>query len=330
MKKIALSLIALLLWTLAVPALAAAPAVPNQELAFRTGPNTAYVWMGHMPQSTRLTAYEYEMGNDVVWVLVQYESGGQLYRGYTGLKRMAVNGSIPWADHLDIELNVVQAGSIYAAPSPRGAWRGSVWAGETVTVLDYEGDYAFIEYYDYDTDAPSRGYVTTETLGARYPDASLPGVPAEPNQRLSLRTGPTTSYSELYTLPESTRITAYEYEQGSGVTWVLVEFMHDGMRVRGYTGLKRMTVLGDIPWADHYYALAYLSYGCQVYAAPADDAAPRSRLNGGASVTLLEYDGDYAFIEYTNRDTGLPERGYIDADIIESACDWEWDDEYGE
>ena len=332
MKKTILCLLAAILLTVALAASAgaSASATPNQQLALRTGPNRDYVWIGTMPQTTSIRAFEFDSVNGVTWVLVEYESGGKVYRGYTGLKRMSVNGNIPWADHLEISVTARNGGTIYTAPSERAARRGALQAGDTVTLLEYENDYAFIEYYDAEEGAPSRGYVYESTIdGPGRGGASRTGVYAVPNQRLSFRTGPTTGFTELYTLPETTQITAFEYEQGSGVTWVLVEFMYNNERVRAYTGLKRMTVYGDIPWADHIYEMVYTRYGCAVYAAPSTDAAYRNRLNGGGSATVLGYDGNYAFIEYIDRDSGLPERGYVEIDAIydEGLCE---DDGYGD
>ena len=326
MRKAFSLLLALMLLSMAFGAASASvSATPNQELAFRTGPNTAYVWVGHMPQSTRIRAFEYEMGNDVTWVLVEYEDGGRVYRAYTGLKRMSVSGSIPWASHLDRTVRMLEWSSVLAAPSSRGGYRGAVNQGESVTLLDYEGGYAFIEFYDASNGAKSRGYVDAwriDDSGSGY-DVRV-GVRAEPNQKLGFRSGPNTRFTEIGTFPQSTQIVAYEYEMGNDVAWVLCEFRQDGWRVRGYTGLKRMTVQGTIPWADHLYETIYVPYGCEILAAPGTDGLYRGRLNGGAGVTLLEYDGDYAFIEYNDRDTGRAARGYIEASVVSDAYNWEY------
>jgi len=66
-------------------------------------------------------------------------------------------------------------------------------------------------------------------------------------------------------MPSSTELTAIEYEEGNGVTWVLVEFMRDGQLDRAYTGLKRMTVHGDILWADHLNEESSAACDCSVY-----------------------------------------------------------------
>lgn len=318
MKKMFLcALAALLTLALTFSACASVEATPTQRLALRTGPSLAHLWVGYMPETTPIRAFEYERGSDVVWVLVEYESEGKVHRGYLLLDRMTIQGAIPWAKNENVSINLTSRTVVYTAPSARAAQRSVLPSGEAITLLSYEGDYAYIEFYDTEGGALSRGYVDKSAVkrsggnsGART------GTYATPNQRLSLRTGPNTAYTELYTLPETTQITAYEYEKGNGVTWVLVEYMLNNERVRAYTGLKRMTVHGDIPWANHLNQAVYARYGCEVLAAPASDAAARARLNAGASVTLLEYDGSYALIEYIERNSGQPERGYVALDGI--------------
>ena len=322
MKKLLTLLLAAALLLAALPASAAVSAMPTMNLALRTGPNTKYVELYTLPQSTRITAYEYESGNDVTWVLIEYTYNGEVCRGYTGLKRMNVNGSIPWASHINETATISSGGSVLAAPNGRAAYRGRVDAGERVTLLDYEGSYAFIEFYDAANGAPSRGYVESWQLGSGggfrpgLPDWNSGGVSATPNQSLAFRTGPNTKYVELYTLPQSTRITAYEYENGNGVTWVLVEFTYEGQTVRGYTGLKRMSVNGSIPWADHIYASAWPGYTATVYAAPSFSAAYRGTVYPEDRVTLLDYDGDFAYIEFYDYANGAPSRGYVPADAL--------------
>ena len=110
-------------------------------------------------------------------------------------------------------------------------------------------------------------------------------VPATPNQKLAFRTGPNTKYVELYSLPQSTSIRAIEYEEGNGVTWVLVEFEYAGSRVRAYTGLKRMSLSGYVPYAQHDSLNRRLQMTADVYAAPDMNATVRARLSEGSTVT---------------------------------------------
>lgn len=136
---------------------ASAPATPKMRLCIRTGPNTKYVELHSLGPSAKIRAIEYEKGNGVTWVMIQYRNNGKIHRAYTGLKRMTVEGDIPWASHMDEDVRIVADGQVYSAPKDEGGWRGHLDAGDWVTLLDYEDDYAFIEFSDNGT--PSRGYV---------------------------------------------------------------------------------------------------------------------------------------------------------------------------
>ena len=140
-------------------------------------------------------------------------------------------------------------------------------------------------------------------------DLNLAGVRAIPNQKLSFRTGPNTAYGELYTVSQDTPIVALELENGNGVTWVLVEFEYMGSRVRAYTGLKRMSLTGYVPYASHDALSRHLVSDAEVYAAPDMQATVRAWLPAGMSVTFLGFEGNYCFIEYTY--AGELNRGYI-------------------
>ena len=152
--------LAALLLMLSLPALAVndgCRAWPNQKLHFRTGPNTAYTDLYVLPQSTQVYAIEYEEGNDVTWVLCEFESQGRRVRGYTGLKRFTLDRSLSWASHYNLERRVVNDGEVYAAPDDTSQVRARVRAGDRVTFLDFEGDYCFIEYRR--SGERERGYV---------------------------------------------------------------------------------------------------------------------------------------------------------------------------
>ncbi len=163
-KRLACLLLILAVCLPSLAALADVSATPNQRLFFRTGPNTKFVGIGHMPETTALTAIEYESGNGVTWVLVEYERDGKLERAYTGLKRMTVNGDIPWADHLDIEATVTSACSVYGGPGTWYMLRSGLRYGDTVTLLRFDDGFAYVEFDDADAGEPSRGWIDSACL----------------------------------------------------------------------------------------------------------------------------------------------------------------------
>ena len=139
----------------------------NQKLSFRTGPNTSYVEMFTMPQSTHVEVISKELGNDVIWVLCSFEYNGDIYYGYTGLKRFDLSPDmLPWSDFSYWGMYALYDDiDIYSAPYGEGIRCGKLIPNEMVNVLGMDGDYAFIEFYDAENEAPSRGWVDYNNLG---------------------------------------------------------------------------------------------------------------------------------------------------------------------
>ena len=163
-----LTVLALLAWLFTSSAQASFEGeyVPaNQKLSFRTGPNTRYVEMFTMPQSTHVEVVSMEMGNDVIWVLCHFEYNGHIYYGYTGLKRFDISADeLYWSDFSYLGMYTLCDTSVYSAPYDEGTRRGRLITNEMVCVLGVDGDYAFIEFYDAENEAPSRGWVDYNNL----------------------------------------------------------------------------------------------------------------------------------------------------------------------
>ena len=137
----------------------------NQRLSFRTGPNTAYVELFTMPQSTQVEVISMEEGNDVIWVLCRFRKDGNVYYGYTGLKRFNLSEhDLPWSDFRYSVAKACFEMGVYSAPYGDGVSRGRIIAGELARVLELCDGYAFIEFYDASNKAMSRGWVPHEDL----------------------------------------------------------------------------------------------------------------------------------------------------------------------
>lgn len=150
-------------------------------------------------------------------------------------------------------------------------------------------------------------------------------VTATPNQKLAMRSGPSTHYTEPGSMPQNTALTAIEYEEGSGVTWVYIEFWRDGKLDRGYTGLKRMTVNGKIPYAQHLYQTDYMDESCNVYSGPGDYYLSHYYIYDGTEVSVLRYEDGFAFIEYYDEYKDALIRGWVETYQLEGGDD----DDYG-
>ena len=150
---------------LTYPYIQGIPAVATDDLAFRTGPNTEYVWLYMYDKTNPIVAFEYENGNGVTWVLVEYEYNEKKWRAYTGLKRISVNGDLPWANHLNKTVTVSENTALYAAPSSLGGERGiSLSVYQQVTLLEYDGEYAYVELTDKRSNEKTRGYIPVWTI----------------------------------------------------------------------------------------------------------------------------------------------------------------------
>lgn len=141
-------------------------ATANQKLSFRTGPNTSYAEMFTVPQSTYVEVISKESGNGVIWVLCSFEYNGNVYYGYTGLKRFDLSPDmLLWSDFRYWGMYALCDINIYSAPYGEGVQCGKLITNEMVNVLGMDGDYAFIEFYDAENKAPSRGWVDYNNLG---------------------------------------------------------------------------------------------------------------------------------------------------------------------
>ena len=337
MKRRTLILIiaSLLVYMFALCAFAYVAARPDSKNAARTGPGAGYVKLAALPKDAVARAIEVEEIGSEKWAFIEWQYEGEVVRGYTEISRIDEYGFIPRANPANSKQNIVRSGSVWTAPYSHASYRGRVDMGQEVTLLRYENGYAYIEFYDYENKGSSRGYVDADMIGSAPASGSIlipvepsvsvipiitaepvRGTSATPNQKLAFRTGPNTSYPDLFTLPQSTEIIAYEYEEGNGVTWVLVEFEFEGRPCRGYTGLKRMQVHGDIPWANHLYEPAWVNYDCNVLSAPAHNAGYRGYIDAGEQVTVLCYESGYAHIEFYDNAARMYSRGYVPINAV--------------
>ena len=95
MKKRLLALLLCLMMLLPTLAHAGGLRVPlKMRLATRTGPSTNYTELGsYFQEGDYVTAISraYDDRNGIWWVQVEYSYRGEMYRAYTGHKRVSVN-----------------------------------------------------------------------------------------------------------------------------------------------------------------------------------------------------------------------------------------------
>jgi len=126
------------------------------------------------------------------------------------------------------------------------------------------------------------------------------GLPASLNQRMATRSGPGTKYTEeLGTLPQSTRITLYEYVVTQGTPWGMVEFEKNGRLYRAYTGMKRIDTTQPVPLGSDSYYTRTLSKSYTAYYGPGTAYATRgAKAPKGASVRVYDNVNGYFLCDY--------------------------------
>ncbi len=154
---------------------------------------------------------------------------------------------------------------------------------------------------------------------------------ATPTGKLPFRTGPNGKYVELYSLPQETKVTPLEYEETGNNLWILLEYTRNGKLERAYTTAWRMTIVGDVPWASHLNIASTIAQSATVYSGPGYDYCTRTNIDAGQDITILEYDGEFVFIEFYDNRNGAPTRGWVTDDHLYSYDDgYDYDDDYGE
>lgn len=146
------------------------PAVLNQRMATRSGPNTKYSEeMGTFPSDTSITVLEQVIGNDVPWGLVECSSNGRLYRVYTGMKRINTNATVPWGNDTPLEAYTLYKTPAYYGPGKEYAIRkAQVPANKSLLVYDYENGFLMCDYRFIGEDEPwIRAYLPVEAVSGQ-------------------------------------------------------------------------------------------------------------------------------------------------------------------
>lgn len=120
------------------------------------------------------------------------------------------------------------------------------------------------------------------------------------NQKMSLRSGPGTNYTELGTYGQNTHIVLYEREIGGSVSWGMVEFRGNGGLIRAYTGMKRIdTDTADIPWANTVSYVSTLQSDTVPRRGPGSEYASCNKtLPKGTRLTLYHEERGYVMADF--------------------------------
>ncbi|MGI6688173.1 MAG: hypothetical protein ACOX6Y_07455 [Christensenellales bacterium] len=288
---------------------AATPASLNQRMATRSGPGTQYTEeLGTLPQSTQITLIEY-VTTGVPWGMVEFYNNGMKYRAYTGMKRINAYGPVAQGSLDYCEMILPGNSPVYYGPgydyarrqknAPAGSWLRVFGSENGFALCDYQQDGKWVRGYLPGLMGGGQPYQPYQppVYEPSYPSYSY--TPASLNQRMATRSGPGTQYTEeLGTLPQSTQITLIEYVT-TGVPWGLVEFYKNGMKVRAYTGMKRINAYGPVAQGSVNYYEVVLSRSTAVYYGPGYDYAKRkSNVQAGTLLRVFGYENGFTLCDY--------------------------------
>ena len=307
LKQWMAALLSLCLLCPAVNALAV-DAVLNQRMATRSGPGTKYTEeLGTFPQSTQITVIEQVANSETTWVLVEFRSGGSLYRAYTGLKRVNAAGSIPWGSTAWYADTVTGAGAAYYGPGYQYARRAAaVYAGQTVYVYETEGQWALCEYTENGKNV--RAYLPVTALQSTAPGQSSYQPPTQP---------------PITAVPSFGAVTIVSQPQPACVDYYGKAFDYTGHSVDYARLVSQLPVMESLNGSSGVQSAAVYTgpgYGYWRPAASAD-------ANIGAGDTALRVYGTesgWAMVRYTGG-TG-PRFGWIAASLLPAALQqWAWE-----
>lgn len=159
---------------------------------------------------------------------------------------------------------------------------------------------------------------------------TLERVEASPNQKVALRTGPGTKYTEIFTLStgQMRDFAILEQEKGGSVMWGMIEFDSEYGRYRAYTGMKRIDTKTDaVPYGNKEGETYRIGRGgAHAYHGPGKDYVKMEGIvPEGTEITVYHEEQGYVLADYVlpdaqpqQRDRELPQvtRGWIEAGAV--------------
>ena len=128
------------------------------------------------------------------------------------------------------------------------------------------------------------------------------GRSADPNQKISTRSGPGLSYVNVSTYPQSiTPVAYYQTFEKNSVYWAYIEFTYKNARYRLYTPTKRLTLHADLPAYKETTFSATITKELAVYYGP-DYNYARSEFEAvpaGATVKGIFTENGWLMFDYT-------------------------------
>ncbi len=199
----------------------------NQQASTRSGPGTDYDETGTYCEAgddVKIYGKAWDDRNDIWWYLIEFDTSEGLMRAYTGAKRFDISSdAVAQQSDQGEECTITASGSGYFGPSTdyKEYTDFSLAEGDSVTVCAYEGDWAQIEYYDYDEDLKRRCWIKRDMLSSDTTDTTdttdTIEVTPEPTSSTNMRynVGDIVSFGEYKADSEGTEI--------ADIDWLVLE-----------------------------------------------------------------------------------------------------------
>lgn len=264
MKKLTALILTLCLMCGALSALAdSAYGVLNQRISTRTGPGTNYTEPGSfLGKGDTVTVHTrvWDARNEIWWVQVEFSSGGNRWRAYTGSWRMNVDLSRVPQERTMGTVRVSRDADAFAGPGWEYAmWNDTVFGGTSATLLEVENGYAHIECWNGAKNKLWRVWVNLSCISGgsaytgqdTYPasgsswnswSSSLVGQMCRITANSgNARSGPGTQYSSLRTVYCGELYTILQTAcAANGVTWYKIDLgPQDGWISSGLTNFGK-------------------------------------------------------------------------------------------
>lgn len=132
---------------------------------------------------------------------------------------------------------------------------------------------------------------------------TLEPIAAKPNQKLALRSGPGTKYSEIFSIAAASveDFAIYQQEKGGSAMWGMIEFDSRYGRYRVYTGMKRIDTDTDlVPIGNREGVLCAVSRsGARAYYGPGEHYAPvEERLPAFTEVIVYHEENGWVMADF--------------------------------
>lgn len=141
--------------------------VGTEQLIVYSGPGVSYLPITILPQSHTIRPIHKEIVDGEEWILCEYtDTSGEGERGYIRAESFETLDSLVCISSDGVQGKSISDDIVYRTTVDIGVYSYRGWLGRSteLRVIEYEDDYALIDFYNGKYNMPSRGYVKKSVL----------------------------------------------------------------------------------------------------------------------------------------------------------------------